>query len=336
MKNNRESDFRIHCLVSVLLWTLAIFSIPAAAASPREKALALPEKNFTNFKLDTNTSLMQRVSDAPSFVIKYLREMDSKTNYRPYVLLPSERVMLSNYLTMLPPIYARIFKQRLIGIYFVDHFLGSGMADWVIDSSGRVTTILMINPATMKNDISKWLTLKENTCFLPDKRIYVRVSCGTNYTGLLYILLHEGAHITDYVLGFTPYVEKGLKDVLMQSDKPTKFTARVWKEYSMPIKKYDYPFRKKADFYGFSGGPFISVTNALKIYKAMEKTPFCSIYGSKMWAEDFAEAVTFYHLTIKMGLPYEIEVYRDGMQVGSFHFAPERLGRKGYFKIMYQ
>lgn len=50
----------------------------------------------------------------------------------------------------------------------------------------------------------------------------------------------------------------------------------------------------------------------------LSQTPFASLYSSKLWADDFAEYVTFYHLTQKMGLPFKINIYNKGELIYSY------------------
>ncbi len=327
------NKIRLFLSVMASLWLL----IPLhAKESTLQKVMKEPAHCLTNYKFDIRSSLMQRVQDAPDFAIQYLRNMDGRTDYRPYRLLVSERLMLSNYLELLPSYFVDTFKNDLVGIYFIDNFMGSGLADYIVDADGNMKTVLFINPATMKNDISKWLTYKENTCFIKDPATSVDVWCGTNYTGLLYILLHEGTHVVDYMRRLTPYVEKTTREILGQKSKATPFTAKIWKDYRLPVKKYDYPLRNKADFYGFGGGPHFSVTNALRMYQALGKTPFASIYGSMSWAEDMAELAAFYHMTVKLGLPYEIRLRKKEVVVQVFEFKPWMFFRQKEISRLYE
>jgi hypothetical protein len=301
-----------------------------------QELMKQPAHVLSNFDYDPGRPLMERVGDAPDFVITYLRNMDGKTDYRPYRLTSQERALLSNNLTLLPARMRSVFEGSLVAIYFIENFTGSGMADYVLDRKGRLKTVLYINPATMKNDISKWLTFKENSCFSPDAKASVRVWCGTNHTGLLYILLHEGTHIVDYVDAVTPFVEKSLIGIGRQGKGAGAFIKGVWKNYKTPLKKYDYPGRTEVDFYGLAGGPHLALTNAASLYWSVEKTPFASIYGSMNWAEDLAEFVTFYHLVEVLGLPYEIKFYRKGLLVQSHSFRPWNSWRKKWINAFYR
>lgn len=318
------------------LWALLVSPLFLFANPPMlQELMKQPAHVLSNFDYDPSRPLMDRVGIAPDFVMTFLRNMDGRTDYKPYRLNAMEKSLLSNNLSLLPERMLKVFDESLIAIYFVENFLGSGMADFVLDDRGQMKTVLYINPATLKNDISKWLTFKENSCFIPDAQASVRIWCGTNHTGLLYILLHEGAHIVDYIDAVTPYVEKSLIGIGKQGKGSKAFTKRVWQSYKVPQKKFDYPRRDKVDFYGLGGGPHLAMTNAASLYWSLEKTPFASIYGSMNWAEDLAEFVTFYHLVEVLGLPYEVKYYRKGLLVQSHSFRPWTSWRTGWIKTFY-
>jgi hypothetical protein len=83
------------------------------------------------------------------------------------------------------------------------------------------------------------------------------------------------------------------------------------------LSSYDFPNRKNVTFYG-DGGPKINISDARELYERLMMTPFVSLYGSMNWAEDFAESMTFYHITQVLGQPYEIRYARNGDQARVF------------------
>ncbi len=277
-----------------------------------------PDKQLKNYSFSPESPIESRIKNTPDIVLHFLREYDQKPDYENYSPTSAEKDIIIHSINKLPDLHKKILKERLIGIYFIENFLGSGWADWVLDENKKIYTYLAFNPDVLKNDISQWVTHKENTCFVqnnPDLK--VEIDCGTEYNGFLYILLHESTHIIDYIKVITPFVELSLAEILKMERKPTEYSKEIWLDYYKPKEQYDYSFRKNVTFYGFGGGPKINISDATNVYKQLESTPFVSIYGSKSWAEDLAEFLTFYHLTQKLNQPYIITVYKKDKSIYS-------------------
>ncbi|MBN2439793.1 MAG: hypothetical protein JXJ04_00550, partial [Spirochaetales bacterium] len=219
--------------------------------------------------------------------------------------------MCAEYLDKLPELHKKVLNRRLVGIYFIENFMGSGMADFVLDENDTIYCNLFINPGTLKTDITEWMTFRENTCFSPgDPDLSIVQDCGKEYTGLMYILLHETSHIVDYVCSVTPYIDAAIKEIKHKPDVSTGFTQGVWEKYDTPEKAYDFNGRSEISFYGFKGGPKISKNEAEAFYTRCGNTPFVSLYGASNWAEDWAESVTWYYFTGILHQPYEIQIYK--------------------------
>jgi hypothetical protein len=184
------------------------------------------------------------------------------------------------------------------------------LTDFVLDDAKQLFIIMAFNPDTLKMDLSQWLTFRESTCFLwGASREELEIYTGSSYTGFLYAFVHESAHVVDYVKSYTPYPEGGIKILQKKQHGTTPFVADVWKDLETPLQQYDFLARKDIAFYGLKA-PQIPSADAGGVYDRLATTPFVSLYGSTNWAEDFADFVTFYHLTQKLGQPYEIR-YTD-------------------------
>lgn len=227
--------------------------------------------------------------------------------------------VIDRNLRLLPSKYQAVLKERLIGIYFIKNWIGSGAADYVLGPEEQVYTILVINPETLKRNASDWSTYRELTCFSDEKsqELTVRIECGTVYSGLTLLLLHETSHIVDYIEHRTPYVEDNMR-VLKLAVPETPFSSTVWKDYYNPKEPYDFPQRPRITFYGVGGGPRLSLSDAGAIYRSLSRTPFVSLYGSRNWAEDFAEYCAWYFFTKKLHQPYRIDVVASGQVVYSY------------------
>jgi hypothetical protein len=279
------------------------------------KIRSTPAKQFDRYLFDRNSDLISRVQETPEFVLDYLREMDNMESYTSYELSEFEINMFNEYLSLLPENNRIIMEEKLIGIYFVKNLYGSALADYVIAEDNEIYNILVINPAVMNFTLSEWISMRENSCFINnDNRI--QIDCGDKYTGLLYALLHESAHIVDYNKRITPFAEYG--SFLVSNDKfdeENQFYKIIWKSYREVKKKYDKPFMSNISFYGLYGGPYIDCTEAENIYNQLIKSPFCSLYSCMSWAEDYAELVTWFYLTEVLGQPYTIKINSsDGLK----------------------
>jgi hypothetical protein len=129
------------------------------------------------------------------------------------------------------------------------------MADFVLDKDRKIYCNLFLNPETMHNNISTWMTLRENSCFLDDAHSGITIiqECGKEYTGLMYILLHETTHIIDYVCSITPYISHAIREIFHKKNIHTEFTEKVWETYDTPVEKYDFKFRREIAFYNLGG-----------------------------------------------------------------------------------
>ena len=310
-------------IIIIILFHLICLSFVTYAGQKEEnfteRVLAIPAKNFESYTFSPKSSLLSRVESVPSFVLDYLKKMDNRPDYSSYTPSESERTLITEYILKLPPLHQNILKKRLISIYFVNNFLGSGMADFVLSRNSEIYTILVFNPIIINTKISKWLTYRENTCFINNSSEHkIKIDFGEEFTGLMYGLLHETSHIVDYVLHYTPFVEPDLTKINGYEVKDSDFVQGIWYQYHKPLREYRYTKRKQITFYGLNDGPKINETDAIRLYEKLVKTPFVSLYGSLNWAEDFAELITFYHLTEKLHQPYKINCHEKGKLVFSY------------------
>ena len=286
-----------------------------------ELLLSIPAKNLKSYTFNPITSLAERVQPTPDFLLNYLMKIDKRKDYTSYTLSKAEYALIKDYLLKLPPLNRKILKERLIGIYFVNNLIGSGWMEYVLSDNDDMYAIIIINPRTLKNSLSTWLTYRENTCFINrSSEIRVEIDCGKEFSGLMFILLHETSHIVDFILHYTPYVSPEMPKLNGFKVKYSGFVQGIWEGYRKPLKKYEFANRKNLTFYGLNDGPKIDVTDAVMLYRQLANTPFVSLYGSQSWAEDFAELITFYHLTERLHQPFTINYYENGEK--TFDYSP--------------
>ncbi len=311
---------------------LIIISLTVLLAGCDKKATDVPVKQFSNYTLRRDLPLHERVAPAPKVVMDFWMELDGRKDYTPYRPGGREMAEIRKSLELLPPLHKKVMKERLIGIYFINNFLGSGGADWVADGGKNLYFYLVINPGLLAmKDLTEMLTWRERSCFIDEGDVSISVRCGSGVNQLTYVMLHEGAHIVDYLHRITPYVEKELIDFYPEPKGETDFTRGIWKTIREPAGRHD--FRKDVTFYGFGKGPRIKASEAPAVYRGLAGSPFVSLYGSQSWAEDLADFVTFYRITQKMKIPYIISVAVKGKEV--VRYAPmENPEVKKRFRLM--
>jgi hypothetical protein len=236
--------------------------------------LSIPAKNLKSYSFNPTTSLAERVQPIPDFLINYLMKIDKRQDYTSYTLSKAECAIINGYLLKLPPLHRKILKKRLIGIYFVNNLIGSGWVDYVLSDDNNMYAIIVINPRTLNNSLSTWLTYRENSCFINrSSEIRVEVDCCKEFSGLMYVLLHETSHIVDFILHYTPYVSPEMLKLNGFKVQYSSFVQGIWERYRTPMNKYEFANRKNLTFYGVNDGPKIDVTAAVMLYRQFANTP---------------------------------------------------------------
>ncbi len=323
-------------LISLWLFLPSAF-LSAAAPVPdavyRADMLRYPQHNLKSFAPDFKSPLASRVQKAPDFYLQYMRNFDNDPTYAAYEVTSADQALLADYLAKLPAVIQQVMRDRLVAIYFVKNFRGSGWTDVVLDENdpAKVYLVLVLNPEVLHNDLSAWLTKKENTCFSSDDpTVKVEINAGHDYQALLYILLHEGTHMVDYVHRWTPYVQDSFRQLFGLPATDTSFTFGWWSGYRTPVSSYDFPERANISFYGLNGLPQFKISDALSAYRHLAQGPFVSLYGSLNWAEDLAESDAFYFLTHKLKQPYEIVYSQNGKPLLRFSPMDSALVKKRF------
>lgn len=285
---------------------LAVLVAVCICHCKKEDAASFPLRQLKNYSFDAALPLEKRLVDPPSLVLEAWKKFDGRDDYTPHRLSGYERMIFERNLKHLPPLNRIVLEERLIGFYFIDNFLGSAAADWILDENRKLHFYIIFNPKILTMTLSEVLTWRERSCFIPSEGYAVDVDCGRGHDGILYALLHETTHVVDYTLKITPFVENEMVPILHLSEEPTEFVRGIWEDVGTTVAPYAY--RKDLTFYGLGGGPKIPLADAGTIYREFSESPFVSLYGSMTWAEDIAEMVTFYHLTEKMNLPYRVRL----------------------------
>lgn len=255
----------------------------------------------------------QRIAAMPPALLEEYRKMDGRPDYRAHVPADAEKALVMQYLRLMPPVFERTFRERCVGLYFVEGFAGNGLTSWVQGTDGKAYFHMTLNPAVFGQTLSQTLTARERSCFAAAPGYSVSVDAGSRYRGLAYALFHESAHALDYMAGISQNVDPEMPLRLRAVQRPDGglFTG-VWDSYSVPKPAFDFPARSSVTFYGLRGGPRLKASDAPAVYQALAASPFVSLYGSESWAEDMAELTAYGLITGRLGQPYRITVTGPG------------------------
>ena len=269
-----------------------------------------------SYQWNPSSTLIERVSTPPPFVISYLRELDKRPDYRAIVLDSESMKRVDEAFRFLPDSLRRILQRRCIGIYFIEGFATSGLTEWVINREGSFFCFMAFHPKVLSMTASEVITARERTAFINDApEIKVRIQCAGSLNGFSYILMHEAAHAADYACRITPYVEEAILPYLHRRIVRTPFTETVWANYHNPL--HPLSFTGAVFFYGVKE-PTLRLSRAREVYRELVLSPFPSLYASTSWAEDAADLAFFCHIAHK-NLPYRIEVLTGETVIDSFY-----------------
>lgn len=264
-------------------------------------------------------NLEKRVFPAPENIFKMFQKagMDPAN----HELTEVEQEKVEKAFSILPPLHQRILKKHLHSISFMDNMPNTALTSPVEIPGATEMFNITFRAGILNESVSEWATAKENTCFdrSANTEFEVIIHAG-DLDAIQYVLLHEATHVIDAVLNFTPHIEES--DELVE---PTPFTQNIWHKMNVPVEAFVNPLLETTRF---RSGKAIAIASAPEVYKALEQTPYVSLYGMASWFEDFAEFVTIYHLTNKMNQPYKISVKKNNTAVGNFEPMKNELVQK--------
>ena len=313
--------------------TVAVLLFVASCASPpslREQLEGVPAKHLSYYDFDPDTPVVDRIGPTPADLLDLYSEVDER-ELSSVELSAAQREELDDVLSRLPIRHQQVLADRLIGIYCIDNFAGSGMADWILGPGDEIYSVLVLHPRVFDMSAEELLTYRENTAFaLSDSDLTVTVRLSPEVSALAYIVLHEATHIVDYAERHTPFVEHAMLELLGPTARDTPFTDEAWEDYSTASESADFSHRDDLRFYGLGGDPTLGPTGVLELYRELAERPFASLYASLSWAEDFAEFVTFHYLVHGLGAEYVIEVEDAGTTVFAYEpmSSPQVLRRR--------
>ena len=317
-------------LAALALVSFLLVANPSQETETKTKTLAENilelQKNFPGWfinaypSFDPTTPLLSRIKQAPPKLLASASKEDQR-DYTAYKLSPEELETFRISLGQLPKAFLKPLQDRLIGIYFITDLKTSGWTQLIIDKESLEDRhyIMMLHPKVLHMSLSEWLTDKENSAFLSDQNgLKVRVNAGDQVSGLTGILIHECAHIFDFVHHVTPYlgsltydiIQKKSPDQIKQYQKyGTPFLQSVWPNAQDALaSEFKKLIEKRPIFYA-SEKEKLNLSEGLKLHQNMVNLPCPSLYSLIGWGEDYAEMAMFHHITKVLKQPYQIEFY---------------------------
>jgi hypothetical protein len=284
--------------------TTATLIVLILTSAPADHAQVPPPK--VSVHIDPASPMESRVGQADPSVLKMFADagMPAPTAH---VLTDAERKSLAWAFTTLPPVHQRVLRDRLRRISFLDGMPNTALTSIVDPDAVTPAYDLTIRAGVLHESVSEFLTNKERTCFdFNGSPRTVVVEAGP-LEAIVYVLLHEATHMVDGALGLTPVEGRNpAADAVL-------LTAGVWTDRLTVASAYANPLLDGLVYR--RGGRPIPVSDAHKVYGALQRTPFASLYASSNWHDDVAELVAWYHLTSRMGQPYRIVVRERDQEV---------------------
>lgn len=273
--------------------------------------------------------LPDRVQPAPESVFKKFEEAGMKPVN--HILTETEKKKVSKAFSVLPPLHQKILKEHLYSISFMDNMPNTALTSAIENSGSEKMFNITFRAEILNQTISEWATWKENTCYVkPENNEYEIIIDAGTLDAIIYVLLHEATHVVDAVLNITPHTDEA-DDIVT----PTAFTTNIWYKMNEPQKNATTELLETTRF---RSGKQIPISSSPDVYKALQATPFASLYSMAAWFEDLAELLTIYHLTSKMNQPYKILVKKNGTTIFTYQpFTNKKvIKRQSELKMFYK
>lgn len=322
----RLSAILLGSLVLILGWPIR--AVPDEPATPAQRDDAMRRHG-----IDPASPLESRVKPTSPAVLKLFDEPGAAAP-TPHTMTPAENRKLSAAFAALPPLHRRVLRERLRSVSFLDGMPNTALTSTVNPHESFPVHDITIRAAIFNEDVSDWLTQKEQTCFsAAGSPLSVSVEAG-DLDAIRYVLLHEATHVVDSSLRITPNWRP--RKPTDAAPPATAFTEGVWTDRTAPIPRFSDPLLMRVKFRA-NGRP-IPIDQAEPVYTALRRTPFVSLYGSSNWYDDLAEYVALYHLTEKLGQTYRIVIRKDGQETFAYEPMKSELvrGRIGQMKRFYE
>ena len=290
---------------SLFVLVLLFFS-PLLFSLSFDEVKALPSKKTDFYGGSFSNNLLEKVRPFEGNAKQFLSDYDNYFEYKNHELTRQEKEFFTEYFYYLPQKIQDCFLDHVYAIYFVEGMWYGGLTDFIYDENQNTYCVVYFNIDTFTYNLDDWLELRDNSIFTKtDDKNKIKVECSKEWRAFLHVLIHESAHVYDYVNKITPYLESfdGIP-------KTNNVYYQYWQNKMQPVNKYDNKLLSQFSYYYF--GKQISFSKAKPLVEYLSTTPFSTLYGAKNFMDDFAETVTFYYLKYAFGLDYKITCIQKG------------------------
>ena len=299
-------------IIGLLLFTSLLFSLTI------DEVKALPYKKTSFYGDSFSRELLEKVRPLEGNAKQFLSDYDNYYEYKNHELTAQEKDFFTEYFSCLPPKFQDCFLDYVYAIYFVEGMWYGGLTDFIYDENQNTYCVIYFNIDTFYYVLDDWLELRDNSIFIKtDDNNKIKVECSKEWCAFLHVLIHESAHVYDYVNKITPYIESfdGIP-------KTNNVYYQYWQTKVQPVNKYNNKLLSQFSYYYF--GKQISFSKAKSLVDYLSTTPFSTLYGAKNFMDDFAETVTFYYLKKAFALDYKITCIQKGKAKATYRLSANK------------
>ena len=265
----------------------------------------------------------ERLGPAPPALVQFLN-LDNIANGFPneprVPVLPADFVAdVRGAIADLPPSVHRLLDEAFAGVYFVEDLGGTGFTDLYFEARdlAKGGYIVLDSGVLGKLTANAWATWKENTPFKPRPAWKLEATIETaarndRRNAIQYILLHELGHVLSINRDIHPRWDIPASSV--PASARFAFFELSWtidRKANRYASKFDKAFAlRRSVVYYF--GARLAASDAIAVYRGLEKTGFPTLYAATSPGDDFAESFASYVHTVLMKRPWEIRILHNG------------------------
>lgn len=319
-----------HWVAAGLALAIAALSLPIAAqvsgAGPckagdfkcaQEAMQKHPIRSPAYWEAWRNRPLDERIAIGPPEMVEFLK-LDVLANQIP--LSPSAPAAddemlgeLRQAVKELPANIRSMLDRRLLGLFLVNDFGGTGISDAVRWSKREGAGFIVLDPKVLRQRVANdWAAWKENSPFRDDgnwriEAIIADKGDNLRQRAVQYILLHEIAHVLatrdtvhprwDGIPAPVPAGRFPFFDLSWRWDVALKNHATRFDHAWMDRRKVRYYF-----------GAQLGGADMEPAYRWLETTNFPSLYAATNPGDDFAESFVTYVHSVLMKRPWAIRI----------------------------
>ncbi len=313
-------------------WVLACLALggckcsePSASGwAGEDERLSHPARNAGVWGDAPGRPLDQRLVRCPAAVIDFVRKDNQQQGFqqRPTAVEPTPEwtAEISSILENLPPALEGLVASRLVGICLVEDLGGSAYTMMLFDEDRRPDmAAILLDAGVLDRTANEWFTWREQSPFQATGPFRLRATIATperdtRKTALRYILLHEFGHVLQVRSPVMPNWLERLDDAKLER---YAFLRLSWGLSGGTVQsRWDrtFPLRRRVHYYR-PPNQRLHNEHMPEVFEQLATTGFPTLYAATSWRDDFADSLAnFVHVVVD-GMPYGIEVLRDGRSV---------------------